>query len=263
MALKIDLKDRIALVTGVTDGIGAGVAAELAAAGCHVAGCGRRNADSAGARAFLDAVESTGRKAAYCVADVCHRQDIERFIAGTVEQFGKLDLVVSNAGSNVFKGTRTCSEEDWQANLDLNFTAHWRLGQGVYEHLKKSGNGCYIIMGSNHAYSTIPGCSPYSITKSGLLGMVQSMAIEWGPDIRVLGLAPGFIDTKLNEEWLASFPNAKLERQKTVDRHPVRRLGSPREIGGFCAFLASPYAAFATGTTYLVDGGRSAIMQDD
>jgi len=263
MALNIDLSNKVALVTGVTDGIGAGVAQKLAEAGCDVAGCARRAADTEGARAFVQAVEGAGRKAFYQPANVCVRADIERLVEATVKQFGRLDVVVSNAGSAVFKGTATCSEADWAANLDLNLNSHWRLGQCAYPHLKKTGAGVFISIGSNHTYSTIPGCSPYSIAKAGLLGMVQSMAIEWGPEIRVLGIAPGFIATKQNEKWFASFPNAEKERQRTVNRHPVRRLGTPGEIGGFCAFLASPYAAFATGTTYLVDGGRSALMQDD
>ena len=263
MALQIDLTDKVALVTGVTDGIGAGVAAELAAAGCKIAGCGRRGADTDGAKAFVKAVESQDTQAFYEPADVCVRSDIERFVSNSVEHFGQLDIVVSNAGSAFFEGTATCCEDKWAANLDLNFNSHWRVGQCAYPNLKQSGSGVMIIMGSNHAYNTIPGCSPYSITKAGLLGMVQSMAIEWGPDVRVMGIAPGFIATVQNENWFASFPDAEAELQHTIDRHPVRRLGTPREIGGFCAFLASPYAAFATGTTYLVDGGRSALMQDD
>lgn len=262
MALKIDLSGKTAIITGVTDGIGAGVAAVLAEAGCDVAGCGRRGEDSPGARAFVEAVESAGRKAFYQPADVCSRADIEAFVAGAVSRFGRLDIAVSNAGSAAFHGTAGCSEENWQANLDLNFNSHWRLGQCAYPHLKATGAGVYLIMGSNHAFSTIPGCSPYSITKAGLLGMVQSMAIEWGPEVRVLGIAPGFIFTKQNQVWFDSFEDPAAELQRTMDRHPVRKLGTPSEIGGFCAFLASPYAAFATGTTYLVDGGRSAIMQD-
>ena len=156
-----------------------------------------------------------------------------------------------------------CSEEDWQANLDLNFNSHWRLAQLSQPHLLEAGGGVIIIMGSNHAFSTIPGCFPYSATKAGLLGLVQSIAIEWGPDIRAVGLAPGFIDTRQNKNWFSSFPDPDKERQRTEALHPVKRLGSVEEMGAFCAFLASPYASFATGTTFMVDGGRSALMQDD
>lgn len=92
------------------------------------------------------------------------------------------------------------------------------------------------------------------------MSLVRAMAVEWGPSIRTIGLAPGFIDTPENQKWFDSFPDASHERQKTIDRHPVKRLGTPEEIGGWCVFLTSSYASFASGSTYLIDGGRSALM---
>ena len=118
------------------------------------------------------------------------------------------------------------------------------------------------MISSNHAYSTLPGCFPYNITKTALTGLVRSLAIEWGPKIRTVGIAPGFIDTPGNQLWFDSFLDPVMEKQRTIELHPVKNLGTPDEIGGWCAFLASEYAAFASGTTYLVDGGRNALMQD-
>jgi len=106
------------------------------------------------------------------------------------------------------------------------------------------------------------GCFPYSVAKAGLLAMVKAMAIEWAPHIRTVGIAPGFIDTPGNQKWFDSFDDAEKARASTVALHPVKRLGTPEEIGAWCVFLASDYAAFANGTTYLIDGGRSALMQD-
>ncbi len=107
-----------------------------------------------------------------------------------------------------------------------------------------------------------PGCFPYNVTKTALTGLVRSLAIEWGPNIRTVGLAPGFIDTEGNQKWFDSFPDAEKERQRTIDMHPVKKIGTPEEVGAWCVFLSSEYASFASGTTYLLDGGRSALMQD-
>lgn len=263
MALEIDLEGRVALITGVTDGIGQGVARMLSKAGCHVSGCGRSAVDSEGAKQFKTIVEAESRQSLYTSCDVTSRENLSRFVAATVEKWQKIDIVISNAGAGVFKGVEGCTEVDWQFNLDLNFSAHWRLAQLCKPYLDVSGEGTIVIIGSNHAYSTIPGCFPYSATKAGLVGLVQSLAIEWGPKIRTVGLAPGFIDTRQNQNWFGSFPDPVAERKRTEAMHPVKRLGTVGEMGGFCAFLASPFAGFASGTTYLVDGGRSALMQDD
>ncbi len=117
-------------------------------------------------------------------------------------------------------------------------------------------------MASNHAFSSIAGCSPYNIAKTALTGLVRSLAIEWGPKIRTVGIAPGFIETPGNQVWFNSFADADKEKQRTIDLHPVKKLGTVEEIGGWCVFLASEYAGFASGVTYLIDGGRSALMQD-
>jgi NAD(P)-dependent dehydrogenase (short-subunit alcohol dehydrogenase family) len=261
--LNIDLTGRCAFVSGVTSGIGAAIAASLAKAGCDVSGCGRSDADSPGSRAFRDAVEAAGRRALYLAGDVSEASAPARLIEGTVEVLGGLDIVVSNAGRNIFKGAADCPDADWAECMDLDLASHWRLARAARPHLANGAEpGVILIIGSNHAWGTIPGCFPYNVAKAGLLGLVQSLAIEWGPRIRTVGIAPGFIDTAGNQTWFDSFPNPGAERARTEQRHPVGRLGTAAEIGVLCAFLASPHAGFISGTTLCVDGGRSALMQD-
>ena len=261
--LAINLKDQIALVTGVTSGIGAGVAKMLAKAGCHIAGCGSKAANAEGAMAFIHSVEAEGRKAFYCQTDVTQEGDVERFVARTVRHLEGIDIVVSNAGRNVFKGALQCTQADWEYNHALNLESHWRLSRFAHPYLQKSVNGLIIIMSSNHAYNSIPGCFPYNVTKTALTGLVRALSIEWGPDVRVVGLAPGFIQTEGGDVWFDSFPDPAGEKARTVQKHPAGKLGTVEEVGAFCAFLASDFAGFITGATYLMDGGRSALMQDD
>jgi NAD(P)-dependent dehydrogenase (short-subunit alcohol dehydrogenase family) len=261
--LSIDLKNRTAIVTGVSSGIGAGVAEVLARAGCNVSGCARAAKDSDKAQRFISSVGQHGQRAFFQSVDVTKKEQIDEFVKNTAEEFGGIDIVISNAGVNIFRGAAQCSEEDWTYNHELNLASHWHLAKASKQWLEKTGNGVFIVMTSNHAFSTIPGCFPYNVTKTALTGLVRAMAIEWGPDIRVLGLAPGFIDTPGNDEWFNSFPDPEKERQRTIDLHPAGKLGTPGEVGYWCAFLSSDMAAFATGTTYLLDGGRSALMQDD
>lgn len=260
--LSIDLKGKIALVTGVSNGVGLGVAKMLASAGCHVSGCGRSSEDSEGAKAFISDVEKEGTQALYTSLDIASPESQKKLIEKTVATFGGIDILVSNAGVNVFEGLDKCTDEQWQFNMDLNLKSHWQLSKLCKPHLEKTGKGVVLIMTSNHSNYTIPGCFPYNVAKTAIKGLVQSLAIEWGPTIRTVGIAPGFIDTKGNQNWFDSFPDAAIERQRTIDTHPVKRIGTPEEVGALCAFLASDFGAFISGTTYLMDGGRSALMQD-
>lgn len=262
MALEINLDGQTAMVTGVSSGIGFGIAKMLAKSGCDILGCGLRSEDTEGAEKFIAEVGNHNRRAWYKSVDVRSKKELKNFVDEGVNQFDGIDLLVSNAGKNIFEGAKNCSEQEWQNNMDLNLSAHWRLSKLCYPYLKASPNGCIIIMNSNHAINTIEGCFPYNVTKSALLGLVQSLAIEWGPDVRAVGIAPGFVDTMGNKEWFQSFPDPEAERQRTVYLHPVGKIGSVEEIGAYCAFFASDYASFTTGTTFLIDGGRSAIMQD-
>ncbi|WP_316791997.1 SDR family NAD(P)-dependent oxidoreductase [Pedobacter frigoris] len=263
MSLEINLKGKVALVTGATSGIGLGIARMLAKAGATVAGCAENEPDGIEAKGFIAAVEAEHGKAIYLKADLADSKAPERLVKSVAEISGdRIDILVSNAGRNFFEGALACHEDQWQKNLDLNLTAHWRLAKQCKPYLEKN-NGVIIIMASNHAYASIPGCFPYNVAKTALAGLVRSLAIEWGPAIRTVGIAPGFIDTPGNQQWFDSFEDSEKERKRTVDLHPVKKLGTVEEIGGWCAFLASDYAGFASGTTYLIDGGRSALMQDN
>lgn len=263
MALAINLENKVALITGVTSGIGAGVAKMFAAAGARVAGCAKADRDSKAAAAFTGTMQREHCRHLYSSTDVTRKEELEKLVTATVQQFGGIDILVSNAGANIFEGAAACSGEKWQQNIALNLTSHWELAKLSRPYLEKANPGVIIIMTSNHAFSTIPGCFPYNVAKTALTGLVRSLAIEWGPGIRTVGMAPGFIDTPGNQKWFDSFPDPEAERLETNDLHPVKRIGTPEEVGAWCVFLASEYSAFASGTTYLLDGGRSALMQDN
>lgn len=262
MAFNIDLKGKVVLVTGVSSGIGFGTAREFARAGACVAGCSRKEENDTSVIHYRHAIEAEGVSCLYVQADVTKSQDLEKLVQAVMDKFGRLDIVVSNAGMNVFDGAENCSEERWTYNIDLNLASHWRLSKLCKPHLEQNGEGVLVLMTSNHAYCSIPGCFPYNVTKTAITGLVRSLAIEWGPGIRTVGVAPGFIDTAGNDCWFASFPDAEAERQRTIGLHPVKRIGTVEEVGGLCVYLASPMARFISGTTILMDGGRSALMQD-
>lgn len=260
--LSINLEDKVAIVTGVSSGIGAGVAKILAQSGCHVAGCARTVESNIEITKFKETVLRNNKQVFYRSVDVTDKNQLKTFVEEVGNRFGRIDIVVSNAGVNIFKGAEECTDEEWNNNHELNLASHWRLAKAAKPWLDEAGEGVFIVMTSNHAFSTMKGCFPYNVTKTALTGLVRALAIEWGPKVRVLGLAPGFIETPGNDKYFASFQDAENERSRTIDLHLTGRLGTSEEVGAWCAFLASSFASFATGTTYLLDGGRSALLQD-
>lgn len=228
-----------------------------------VAGCGLEPADSPAALAFISGMQAIGAIAMYTQADVTDAAQQESWVSAVLNSWGRMDILVSNAGANFFEGAADCTERVWQQNMELNLSAHWRLCKLCRPHLAASGAGVIIVISSNQAFATLPGCFPYNVTKTALTGLVRALAIEWGPAVRVVGLAPGFIDTPGNQRWFASFPDPAKERARTEALHPVKRIGTAEEAGAWCVFLAGEYAGFASGTTYLLDGGRSALLQDE
>ncbi len=260
--LAIDLSGRRAIVTGASSGIGQAVALALAQAGADVAGCGIEAAESDGARRFLANAAEQGRRAYYQRVDLAQPPEARESVARAAEQLGGIDFVISNAGANRFAGAERTDEALWEANLNLNLASHWRVAQAAKPYLDRAEQPVVIVMTSNQAYRTLPGNFPYNVAKAALLGLVQSLALEWGPHIRAVGVAPGFIDTAMNKQYFGTFPDPVGERARVVSKHPVGRLGRPEEVGALCAFLCSPLAGFISGSTILIDGGRSAVLQD-
>lgn len=263
MALEIVLAGKRALVTGATSGVGLGIAGVLARAGCVVAGCGRSSEESQGASDFRSAVEDGCGAGHYFQCDMTDAAQVVGLAARVAGVLGGLDVVVSNAGVNVFEGAAECSEDDWQRNMELNLASHWRLAKAARRFLSAGPDpGSFIVITSNHAHQTIAGCFPYNVAKTALTGLVRALALEWGPQVRCVGVAPGFIETEGNRKWFESFDDPAAERARTEALHPVGRIGTAEEVGALCAFLSSSHGAFISGTTIVQDGGRSAVLQD-
>lgn len=262
MTLEIDLSGARALVTGVSSGIGLGIASQLAQAGCDIAGCGLDATDSRSARDFCARVQAHGRRAFYQAVDLTDATATRTFVEWGARELGGIDFVISNAGANFNLGAIATSEETWRANMELNLAAHWRIAQTAKPFLDAAPNPVVLVVASTQSFRTIANSFPYNVAKAGLVGMVQSLALEWGPHARAVGIAPGFIDTPMNIEWFGRFPDPAAKRAQIEKIHPLQRIGTPEDIGALCAFLCSPQASFITGTTIVIDGGRSASLQD-
>ncbi|WP_254808529.1 SDR family NAD(P)-dependent oxidoreductase [Natronosalvus amylolyticus] len=241
-----------AIVTGSTRGIGAGIAARLAAEGANVVVTGRT---AEAGKAVVDAIEADGGEAVFVEADMREPDDIAALAEATAETYGGVDILVNNAGVQTETAVDEASMDDWAFVLETDFRAYWLAAKAALEHMDE---GSIINISSNHAESTMPGLFPYNAVKAGINGMTRAMALDLGPSIRTNTVAPGWIEIERTREEL---PGGRLEEVESI--HPVGRIGTPADVAGVVAFLASKDAAFITGSTLLVDGGRGAVLQDD
>jgi len=148
--------------------------------------------------------------------------------------------------------------EDWDLVLETDFRSYWLCAKHAVSHMGPRSSICNIS--SNHAFRTMPGLFPYNAVKAGINGMTRAMALEFGPDVRVNTINPGWIEVDRTAEALAERDRGRAHVEAI---HPLERIGTPEDVAGVVAFLASRDAAFVTGASLLVDGGRGAVMQDE
>ena len=241
-----ELDGRVAVVTGGNGGIGLGMARGLASAGARVAVVGRNPDKNAAAVAEL------GGGAFAVAADLVEPDAADRVIAEVAEQAGGIDILVNNAGTNVRRFPQEVSDEDWATVLDTNLTSAMRMSRAAYPHLKASGHGRVISIGSMMSIFAMSFSPAYGASKGAIVQFTRSLAMAWGPDgITANSLLPGWIETDLIA------PIKSTLDEKVLTRTPLDRWGAPADFAGITVLLASDAGAFITGTAIPIDGGFS------
>lgn len=246
------LKDKVAIVTGSSKGIGEGIARVFHQEGAKVVVTCRTTA--AGERMAKELGADEG-KSIYVPADVTKSEDIQALIRKSVEHFGKLDILVNNAGYHISKNAEQTSEDEWKFIQDTNLRSTFLCSKYALEHLKKtSGN----IMNISSMVGQVgqPNATAYSATKGGQIAMAKNMALDYAKDgIRVNVICPGWIQTPLVEDWFGQQDDPGAARAYIYGQHPLGRIGTIEECGHLAAFIASDQAGFITGTVFNIDGG--------
>jgi len=246
-------EDSVVIVTGSTRGIGAGVARRFAAEGAAVVVTGRSVEPG---EAVVEQIEADGGDATFVRADMRDPAEIRALVEHTVDAYGRVDTLVNNAGVQTETSASEATIDDWEFVVETDFRSFWLCAKAAVEHMPEGGT--VLNMSSNHAFLTMPGLFPYNAVKAGINGMTRAMALELGPEgITVNTINPGWIEIERTSEELGD------DYEYTEEIHPVGRLGTPADVAGLAAFLASDDATFVTGESILIDGGRSQVMQDD
>jgi len=245
-----DLTGKVALVTGGNGGIGLGMAKGLADAGALVMVAGRD------AQKNRRAVESLGASADAIAVDMAQDSGPKAAVDRAVKKFGRLDIVVNNAGINIRKPPQDYSLEEWHSVLNINLTSLFVCCQAAYPHLRAQKGGKIINIGSMMSIFGASFAAPYGASKGGVVQLTKSLAAAWAADnIQVNAVLPGWIDTELTK---GAREQVSGLNEKVLARTPAGRWGVPDDMAGIAVFLASAASDFITGTAIPVDGGYSA-----
>ncbi|MDE2449974.1 MAG: SDR family oxidoreductase [Gammaproteobacteria bacterium] len=254
------LSGKVALVTGAGRGIGAAIATAFAAEGASVFVA---ELDPQTGAETAAALAARGGRAAHGVCDVSDKSSVEAAVLAAKRTFGPVDVLVNNAGVNVFRDPLTMSEADWRMCLAIDVEGALHATRAVLPDMLARNSGSIINIASVHGFSIIPGCFPYPVAKHALLGLTRALGIEYAArGIRVNAIAPGYIDTQICRDYWATFPDPAAERRRAEKLHPPGRLGRPEEVAMTAVFLASDEAPFINASVITIDGGRSTLYHD-
>lgn len=246
------LQGKVAVITGGSRGLGRAMAVALGAEGATIALVAR---DKAKLEESAAEVVKAGGKASLHVADVAVEADVLRLEQELAAQYGRIHILINNAGINLRKTITEFTLEEWMGVVNTNLTSVFLMCRAFVPHMKGSGYGRIINMTSIMSHVSIPGRTAYSSTKTALLGMTRALALELAADgITVVGISPGPFGTEMNT---ALMNNPELNAQ-FLSKIPLGRWGKVEEIGALARFICSEDAGFITGTDILIDGGWTA-----
>ena len=244
MALQIDLTDRLVLVTGGGRGVGRGITDRFLEAGADVLICARNEPEHM--------PERDGRRASFLRADVRESDEVAALFSTIGEQYGRLDVLINNAGGSPSAEAATASARFAAAIVMLNLQSALTCGQRANELMQQQEHGgCIINIGSVSGLRASPGTAAYGAAKAGLINLTQSLAVEWAPKVRVNCVSAGLI---LTEQAHVHYGD-EAGQARVAATVPLGRLGTPEDVGSACVFLASPLADYISGANIVVHGG--------
>jgi 2-deoxy-D-gluconate 3-dehydrogenase len=246
-----DLDGRVAIVTGGNGGIGQAIATGLARAGAAVVIAARNQEKTARAVAKL---RSAGARCLGISCDVTRDGDIRGALATTIREFGRLDILVNDAGTSAGASPESMTEAQWDMVLDTNLKGVFMFSRAAHSDFLRVGGGKIINIGSMMSIFGDKGSVVYSVSKGGVVQLTKSLAIAWAPDnIQVNAICPGWFPTDLT----TPFRQDPESYQTIIKRTPAGRFGELEELAGSAVFLASGASNFITGQSIVVDGGFS------
>lgn len=246
---KFDLDGKVALVTGASSGLGQAIAIALAAAGADVA-CHARSTKKADET--INAITSMGKRVVAVAGELAEKETPQKITDETIGHFGRIDILINNAGTIRRAPATEYSEDDWSAVIEVNLSSVFRLSQAVGRRLVKQGSGKIVNIASLLSFQGGINVPAYTASKSGVAGLTKALSNEWAKfGVNVNAIAPGYIETANTEALRAD----ETRNRQILERIPAGRWGKPEDIAGAAVFLSSAASDYVHGHIMVVDGG--------
>ncbi len=250
VANPISLRDKVALITGASSGIGRATATKLAKAGARVALLDIKVEEG------LKVQEEIGDRAKFYKCDVTSEEDVKETLESVYRDFGRIDIVVNAAGIIIRKDALEISVEEWDKLINVNLKGPFLVSKYAIPYMRENGGGSIVNIASGWGLKGGPKAVAYCASKGGLVNMTRAMAIDHGKDgIRVNCVAPGDIDTPMLREEARQLGVDFQEFLKEAADRPIKRIGKPEDVANAVLFLASDLSSWITGSVIVVDGG--------
>ena len=249
-----ELRGQTVVITGGAKGIGYSTAQAFARQGARVA---LLDMDAAALEAAVASLAASGTdvQALAVQASVTDADAVERAFAQVAQTWGRIDVLVNNAGIAANKPTLEVTVDEWRRAVDINLTGVFLCAQAAGRRMVPAGSGSIINLASMYGVVAAPDRAAYCATKGAVVLLTETLAVEWGPaGVRVNALAPGYVETDLVRDLAA---RGRLDPERLKQRTPLRRMAQPAEMADLAVFLASRQAAYITGHTLVADGGWS------
>jgi NAD(P)-dependent dehydrogenase (short-subunit alcohol dehydrogenase family) len=253
------LMDKVAIVTGAGSGIGWAIAERMAEEGAAIVVA---DVDPHGGLAIVEALTERGARATYVSTDVSREADVVAMVKQTVATYGRIDILINNAGVNFDQPFLETTLADWERIIGINLRGVF-LGcrYGIEQFVAQNQGAVIVNISSVHSVATLPGTTPYAASKGGISAMTRSLANEFGRrGIRVNAVCPGSIGTRIWEEALATVPNPEALASHWRNNTAAGRLGTAREVANMVVWLCTDDASYVNGANLFVDGGLTSML---
>ncbi len=252
------LENKVTIITGAGKGIGWGIATVFSKEGAKVVVV---DWDEEAGKKTAEEIRQSGGDALFVNCDVSNEEQVKAMVQATLDKYGRIDVLVNNAGIGVYKPVLEATSDDWDHCLAVNLKGVFLCSKYAIPHMQAVGKGAIVNISSVHAHATVNGVAPYAASKGGITALTRNMAIDYGPAIRVNAIAPGWVLTPLIQSIFDSYDDPAEQQRLVEQRQVMKRIGRPEDIGHAAAFLASDEASFITGTQLFVDGGLTAQLE--
>ena len=254
-------KNKVVIVTGSGSGIGKTTAIKFAQEGAKVV---IADIDAKNGETVSDKINKSNGSALFIKTNVANFETVNQMVDITLNEFGSPDILINNAGINVFGEPLNMPDSEWKKAFSVDLDGVWFGCKAVLPHMLKKNKGTIVNVASVHGIQIIPNCFPYPVAKHGVIGLTKALAVDYASKgIKINSISPGYIDTPIVERFFKTKPDPEAARKEAENHQPIKRMGTTDEIANTIMFMSSDECNYMIGANIIVDGGITLRMHEN